>query len=234
MVSRVGLAALASMLACAHAEPPPPETALKGASSSASAPAFVQASAKCAPTEPQLGLNAPSWRGQLLVAYVVREDGKVTDVSAEILEGQAPAAEPIAQVKNWITSSCQFAPAKLDGVRRSVELGQLIRFGPASRQVPMLQAGMTRPAVAGCATDHPVMPREAREALEGGVVLVQYIVEADGRASDIELKAPGPVHFYRAVRNWLAGCRFEPATDAGNAVAVRMVQPFVFKVDRVY
>ncbi|MFL5378164.1 MAG: TonB family protein, partial [Myxococcales bacterium] len=77
----------------------------------------------------------------------------------------------------------------------------------------------------------PVMPQEARGALEGGVVLVQYVVEADGRASDIELKAPGPVHFYRAVRNWLAGCRFEPATDAGRAVAVRIVQPFVFKVN---
>jgi TonB family protein len=231
MVSRVGLAALASTLACAHAEAPPPETALKGASASAPAPAFVQASAKCAPAEPRLGLNAPAWRGQLLVAYVVREDGKVTDVSTEILEGQPPAVEPIAQVKDWIVNSCQFAPAKLDGVRRSVELGQLIRFGPPSRQVPMLQAGMTRPAVASCATDHPVMPQEAREALEGGVVLVQYVVEADGRASDIELKAPGPVHFYRAVRNWLAGCRFEPATDAGHAVAVRIVQPFVFKVN---
>lgn len=228
MVSRVGLAALASTLACAHAELPA-ETVLKGAS--APAPSFIQASAKCAPTEPRLGLNAPPWRGQLLLAYVVHEDGKVTDVSAELLEGQPPAIEPIAQVKDWIVNSCQFAPAKLDGVRRSVELGQLIRFGPVSRQVPMLQAGMTRPAVSSCATGHPVMPQEAREALEGGVVLVQYVVEADGRASDIELKAPGPVHFYRAVRNWLAGCRFEPATDAGRAVAVRIVQPFVFKVN---
>ncbi|MFL5290276.1 MAG: energy transducer TonB [Myxococcales bacterium] len=229
MVSRVGLAALASTLACAHAEAQPPETVLKGAS--APAPSFIQASAKCAPTEPRLGLNAPPWRGQLLLAYVVHEDGKVTDVSAEILEGQPPAKEPIAEVKDWIVNSCQFAPAKLDGVRRSVELGQLIRFGPVSRQVPMLRAGMTRPAVSSCATGHPVMPQEAREALEGGVVLVQYVVEADGRASDIELKAPGPVHFYRAVRNWLAGCRFEPATDAGRAVAVRIVQPFVFKVN---
>src|SRR3954468_1704340 len=151
MVSRVGLAALASTLACAHAEAPPPEPVLKGAS----APAFVQASAKCAPTEPRLGLNAAAWRGQLLLAYIVREDGKVTDVSAEILEGQPPAIEPIAQVKDWIVNSCQFAPAKLGGGRGGAGLGQPTRCGPVPRQAPLLPAGRTRPAVSSCATGHP-------------------------------------------------------------------------------
>ena len=63
----------------------------------------------------------------------------------------------------------------------------------------------------------------------GGTVVVQYVVETDGGIGDIELKAPGPVAFFRAVREWLSGCRFDPATDGGRAVAIRVVQPFVFK-----
>ena len=96
----------------------------------------------------------------------------------------------------------------------------------------MLQAGMTRPSVTACAGPHPRMPQEAREKALGGTVVVQYVVETDGSISDIELKAPGPVVFYRAVREWLSGCRFEPATDAGRIVAVRIVQPFIFKIGR--
>ena len=78
MVSRVGIAALASLVACAHAEPTPPETLRKGAP--APAPAFVQASAKCAPAEPHLAVNVPAWRGQLLLAYVVHDDGSLTRI----------------------------------------------------------------------------------------------------------------------------------------------------------
>ena len=94
----------------------------------------------------------------------------------------------------------------------------------------MLQAGMTKPAVTACQSPRPLMPQETREKLSGGMVLVQYVVETDGSIADIELKAPGPVQFFRAVREWLASCRFEPATNAGRAVAVRIVQPFIFKI----
>src|SRR5207253_6707073 len=122
-------------------------------------------------------------------------------------------------------TSCRFSPATLDGVPKSVELGQIIQFGPPRREVPMLQAGMMKPAVRACDRPRPQMPQEARENLFGGIVLVQYVIETDGSITDIELKAPGPVVFFRAVREWLAGCQFEPATAAGRAVAVRIVQP---------
>ena len=166
----------------------------------------------------------------MLVDYVVREDGAVADVSAEVLDGAPPAQQAMATVKEWMTTSCRFSPATLDGVPKSVQLGQIIQFGPPRREVPMLQAGMMRPAVKACADTRPRMPQEARDRMVGGTALVQYVVETDGTISDIELKAPGPVMFFRAVREWLSGCRFEPATDAGRAVAVRIVQPFVFKV----
>jgi len=166
----------------------------------------------------------------VLVDYVVREDGAVADVSAEILDGAPPAQQAMATVKEWMTTSCRFSPATVDGVPKSVELGQMIQFGPPRREVPMLQAGMTRPAVKSCADPRPRMPQEARDRMVGGTVVVQYVVETDGSIGDIELKAPGPVLFFRAVRDYLSGCRFEPATDARGAVAVRIVQPFTFKL----
>jgi hypothetical protein len=205
------------VVACAHAGSPPPEPL------QAPVPAFVQASATCTPAEPRLA--DPQWRGLLLVDYVVQRDGTVGAVGTEVLDGGPPAAEAIATTRNWITTSCRFSPATVGGVPATVQLGQVVQFGPPKRQVPMLQAGMTRPAVASCAADHPPIP----QAAFGGTVLVQYVVEPDGRATDIELKAPGPVVYFRAVREWLSECRFDPATEQGRAVAVRIVQPFVFE-----
>ena len=191
---------------------------------------FVQAAASCAPSEPRLPIDDPPWKGIVLLDYVVREDGAVADVRAEVLDGVPPAVQAVATVQDWIASSCRFSPATLDGVPKTVELGQVIQFGPPRREVPMLQAGMMRPAVTSCADPRPRMPQEARDKMFGGTVLVQYVVETDGTIDDIELKAPGPVLFYRAVREWLSGCRFDPAMDAGHAVAVRVVQPFTFKL----
>jgi TonB family protein len=213
--------------ACAHGRPegggplrePPPPSAV-----------FVQAFGTCAPAEPRLPIDDPPWKGIVLMDYVVREDGVVADVRAEILDGTPPALQAMATATEWMTTSCRFSPATLDGVPKSVELGQIIQFGPPRRAVPMLQAGMMRPAVKACADPHPRMPQEARDKMIAGTVVVQYVVDTDGSIDDIELKAPGPVAFFRAVREWLSGCRFDPATEAGHAIAVRVVQPFVFKV----
>jgi len=212
--------ALLCTVACAHAEPAPEPVRQPHAG-------FVQAAATCAPSEPQTAADDAAWRGLVLLDYVVHENGAITDVRAEVLDGKPGGAEAVATVKEWINSSCLFAPAKVDGVPASVELGQVIQFGPSGRQVPMLQAGMTRPTVAACRVASPRLPRES---LLGGTVLVQYVVETDGQVSDIQLKALGPVAYFRAVRDWLSGCRFQPATEEGRAVAVRMVQPFVFQL----
>ena len=226
MTFRAGIVLVACAIACAHGEPRPAELLRERPAPGV----FVQAAATCAPSEPRIPLNDPPWRGMVLLDYVVREDGRLGEVRAEILDGKPPALQAVATVKEWIASSCRFSPATLDGVPKSVELGQIIQFGPPRRDVPMLQAGMTKPFVTACAGPRPMMPQEARERAFGGTVIVQYVVETDGRVSDIELKAPGPVVFFRAVREWLSGCRFEPATDAGRAVAVRIVQPFIFKL----
>jgi Gram-negative bacterial TonB protein C-terminal len=217
---RSGLVLIGSVaVACAHAGSPPP------APLQTPVPAFVQASATCAPAEPRLALTDPAWRGLLLVDYVVQKDGTVGAVGTEVLDGAPSPAQAIATTKDWIMTACRFSPATIGGVPAAVELGQVVQFGPPKRQVPMLHAGMTRPAVASCAADHPPIP----QAAFGGTVLVQYVVEPDGRATDIELKAPGPVVYFRAVREWLSECRFDPATEEGRAVAVRIVQPFVFQ-----
>jgi TonB family protein len=225
MTSRAGPFLVAFAVACAQAGPRSAEPLQEPVPA-----AFVQAAASCAPSEPRLPLSEPPWRGLVLLDYLVREDGTLDDVRAEVLDGKRPAPQAIAAVKEWIAGSCQFTPAILDGVPRRVELGQIIQFGPPRREVPMLQAGMTRPAVTACAGPRPRMPESSRQNALGGTVVVQYVVETDGSVTDIELKAPGPVVFFRAVREWLLGCRFEPATDAGRAVAVRVVQPFIFKL----
>src|SRR5438105_3586557 len=176
VTSRAGLI-LACAVACANAGPRPPEPLREPPAPGV----FVQAAGSCTPSDPRLPLNDPPWRGIVLLDYVVREDGTLADVRAEVLDGKSPAPQAFAAVKEWISSACRFSPATLDGVPKSVELGQIIQFGPPRREVPMLQAGMMKPAVSACDRPRPRMPQEARERLSGGTVRVQYTVDTRGR-----------------------------------------------------
>jgi tetratricopeptide (TPR) repeat protein len=66
----------------------------------------------------------------------------------------------------------------------------------------------------------------------GTRVSVQYTVDAQGHVSAIE-PAPGtPSSIARALAQYLAGCSFEPATNAGQKVEARVTELFVFGAAR--
>ena len=75
-------------------------------------------------------------------------------------------------------------------------------------------------------------PLQARQAGVEGRVDVQFVVEKDGSLSEVEVvKGIGPECDNEAVRVVRSIPPFEPATQNGKPVRVRMVVPIVFKLD---
>lgn len=105
--------------------------------------------------------------------------------------------------------------------------------GTLSAASPEPTLGFTAPELsrrARALCDPPQMPEQARLLGITGSVVVRYTVGRDGRARDVQLlKDPAPV-LSEAVARWLASCTFDPALAGDQPVAVRITQPFVFRI----
>ncbi len=77
---------------------------------------------------------------------------------------------------------------------------------------------------------HPRYPKQAQLAGIHGMVIAEYTVTRDGRATDIRIKRLTNPVFAGAVRRALAHCRFQPATNAGQPVSVIVVRNFRFQL----
>jgi TonB family protein len=80
-----------------------------------------------------------------------------------------------------------------------------------------------------CAPLKPIAPEQARVMDITGTVLVEYTVFADGRVGDINVDEASHPALARAVTDWLGGCAFAPGVKRGHTVALRVIQPYVFK-----
>lgn len=129
-------------------------------------------------------------------------------------------------VRTWL-SNCRFTPAKS---RAGEAVSVRVQLPPASF---WLGDALTQPVPAHCATPRPVPPEAARRAGITGMVVVKFVIDAQGRTSIPELLNPTAPHIlYRAVREWLVSCTYEPARKSdGTAVPARIAQPFNFKVE---
>ena len=75
------------------------------------------------------------------------------------------------------------------------------------------------------------MPEQARLMGITGAVVARYFVHADGRVGELQILNPSaPPVLIGAVRTYLEGCPFVPSLVNGNPVAVRVEQPFVFRL----
>ena len=74
------------------------------------------------------------------------------------------------------------------------------------------------------------MPEFAADREITGRVEMEFTVDSDGVASGIVQQRDAPLALSKAVRAWLAGCAFEPATERGRPVPARIRQTFVFKI----
>jgi TonB family protein len=77
------------------------------------------------------------------------------------------------------------------------------------------------------------MPEEAREQGLSGQVLARYEIAPDGTVAGVDVDARAEPVLAEAVRSWLRGCLFDPATQDGRRVPGRGEQTFRFVlVDR--
>jgi len=78
--------------------------------------------------------------------------------------------------------------------------------------------------------DRPVYPPVLRDAHVGGLVLVQFVVDAEGAPDMSTFKVLRTSHelFSEAVHEAVATMRFKPATIGGRAVRQVVQQPFNF------
>ena len=127
--------------------------------------------------------------------------------------------------------------SEADGNAMGVSGGVLGGQGPQQRDAPLLLgSGMTRPQLGGeCAPGgtrpRPQMPEHARAMGIAGTVLIEYVVHADGSVSDVTLRNEGaPRLLFEATRKWLLTCTFTPSVSGGKETPVRMIQPFIFKL----
>jgi hypothetical protein len=81
-----------------------------------------------------------------------------------------------------------------------------------------------------CLPREPEMPELAVERNITGRVEVSYTVDADGVVGEVALLSDAPLVLSRAVRGWLQGCLFEPATLGSKRMPARVTQTFVFKI----
>ena len=207
-IDRVAFPAYILVFACAQARSspspsPPPSVTME----------YVDVVAKCAAKDPPLPVGV-SWHCEI----------------------RADAPEPVLHaIAEWL-SSCKFEPPALNTGQASqfFEVGfhDAERLGAGTTRVydaERLGAGMTPPVFA-CPTPKPPTPGEARRRGITGIVLVSYVVRADGRAMLVHLKNPdAPTVLFAAVHDWLRSCRFTPATQNGQPIAVKIVQPFIFR-----
>ena len=98
--------------------------------------------------------------------------------------------------------------------------------------VVTLAPGVDRPVPsASCRPPAPRMPDAARLAGITGRVLVQFTVHSDGQVGEIRSLDPAtPRVLVQAVAEWLQGCPFQPGLVSGRPVAVKMSQPFNFRM----
>ncbi len=199
----------------------------------------------CAGTQPEPVRDADGRliAGTVYVGFEVAKDGRVSNLKGP--GGPRAPAPLLASVERWLRAGV-FEPARDEGSPISsfsahsfsfpgeggdrVPFGQLPKTDRATEGAPqLLGSGMTPPRIS-CG-GFPVVPDEARQRGIKGLVLVSFVVHADGSVGQVELRNPSaPAILFEAVREWLISCPYEPSRNReGKAIPVKIIQPFTFK-----
>ena len=153
----------------------------------------------------------------------VHSTGVVDDV---VIPKEAPRAV-VEALGRWLTA-CPFQPLLVEGrpVSAHVTLHTSTRGFDASAYP--LDPDLAPPKPKTCRTEVPEPPRSRRV----GTVVMKYVVQRDGRTTNIRLQKPTFPELANSVQEWLEHCKFEPARrqSTGEVEAVEIVQPFIFRV----
>ena len=162
-----------------------------------------------------------------------RHRGQPAAIAPPAAELIVPEREIIDQ-GHGVTMTIQGGSSADAGVE---EAGDSARRGPPHAGERWLRFEVWVPSVATaprpsdyCVPRKPEMPEEAADLGITGRFEVSYDVDAEGVVSGVAVEAGAPSILSRAVRSWLKGCLFEPATQDGRRAPARVKQTFVFRI----
>lgn len=115
------------------------------------------------------------------------------------------------------------------GVVGGVLGGQLGGTGTGEPAPVFLGPGMTAPQEIDPDACKPRYPKQARMAGISGLLIVEYTVTREGRATNVQFKRSIPV-FEDSVRQALLHCRFKPALNKGQPISVIVIRNFRFQL----
>ncbi len=81
-------------------------------------------------------------------------------------------------------------------------------------------------------TTNPPYPPVARLSRSSGMVVLGWVVDAQGRVTDVEIVEASAKVFETAVLAWIRDVRYEPGQQDGRAVPVKIVRRFRFEFAR--
>ncbi len=205
-------------------------------------------------------LRAANVSGEVLVQFVVDENGAVMPASTKILKSdhelftQAvqtalatmrfyPAevqGRHVKQLVQWpftfaAASSSSSSSGSAEGRTATVRPGTPIRpEPPRTASQPYFEFEVEKQASQVPGTGNLRYPDSLRTASVEGEVLVQFVVDANGAYEPGSLKVLKSSHdlFTKAVAAALPGMRFYPAQVGGKAVRQVIQQPFTFALSR--
>ena len=153
-----------------------------------------------------------------LLRYVYLEDG--TLVNAEIIRQGYGRVDPTYP----FTMSDQFLELHAQAVDRRVDLHKSWN--------PDLSVEVTQPKLIASTRVQPSYPEKEKERSREGRVILQAVIQKDGTVRDVAvLRSPGRAFdeaAIAAVRQW----KYQPATQAGEPVAVYFTIVVEFRLDK--
>ncbi len=173
--------------------------------------------------------------GKVILQIIIDEQGKVTE--AEVILAQPPGVfeqAALAAVRQWI-----FEPARQRDKPIKVRMAHPIEFRlhqepppppPPPRQ-PIFIAWETAPIL--IEAPDPVYPDSARQAGLEGMVIIQIVIDEQGKVTEAEvILAQPPGIFESAALEAVRKRRFEPALQREKPIKIRMTQTVVFRLHR--
>ena len=143
---------------------------------------------------------------------------------------EIPTVIPDIDLTKQVTNEEDFSGI---GVAGGVAKGVAGGTGPVTDQ-PYFEFQVEKPAIAAPGNTTPRYPDILRNANVEGEVLVQFVVDTEGRAEMRTFKVLKSSHdlFTRAVRDHLPNMRFLPAETGGRKVKMWVQMPFTFNLQR--
>jgi TonB family protein len=181
--------------------------------------------------------KAANAEGMVVVKFMVGLDGSITDVQ-EVATKQPKHPDLVKEAIRAVSAMPKWIPAVENGkiVKKEYTLPVSFRLAPPAPvellevdQAPVFPGGEAE--MFAFLVKNIQYPDVARKEGATGMVIVQFVVEADGALSSFNiLRSPRPDFADEAIRVLKLMPKFNPAMKNGEAVRVNYTLPLKFKL----